>query len=256
MSKFVLYFTKTGYVKYTSHLDMIRLFKRIFKRSGLDLEHSQGYNPHPKMVFAQPLSLGFSSIGEILEFSTIKDFSEQDIEIGLKNYLPNGMDIVRIEEKNSGKTVASKIRGADYLIVAEEEPLTEDIINKFLEQKEIPVPKRKKKKVGRRGKKITEIIEIDIKPLIKSLKLIKREDILKDTNNKRLIKDPQLIQIERLNEFFHNFCYYDTVILASLNTGSDSNLNPELLLKALGQYSNRELSLENCEIMRLSLNEF
>ena len=88
------------------------------------------------------------------------------------------------------------------------------------------------------------------------MKLIKREDILKDTNNKRLIKDPQLIQIERLNEFFHNFCYYDTVILASLNTGSDSNLNPELLLKALGQYSNRELSLENCEIMRLSLNEF
>ena len=51
MSKFVLYFTKTGYVKYTFHLDMIRLFKRIFKRSGLDLEHSQGYNPHPKMVF-------------------------------------------------------------------------------------------------------------------------------------------------------------------------------------------------------------
>ena len=37
MNKYVIKFTKQGYIRYTSHLDMLRLFKRTFKKCGIDM---------------------------------------------------------------------------------------------------------------------------------------------------------------------------------------------------------------------------
>ena len=71
MPRYVARFEKGGYTKYISHLDLLRVFKRAFKVMGLDIRYSNGYNPHPKMSFAQPLSLGYSSLCEYLEFETI-----------------------------------------------------------------------------------------------------------------------------------------------------------------------------------------
>ena len=64
MYKYTIVFSKTGLVKYISHLDMLRLFKRAFRRAGIELAYSQGFNPHPKMGFAQPLSLGYEAEAE------------------------------------------------------------------------------------------------------------------------------------------------------------------------------------------------
>ena len=59
-------FSKTGTSCYISHLDLVRVFHRAFKRAGIKLEYSKGFNPHPKMGFAQPLSLGYAEYGNIL----------------------------------------------------------------------------------------------------------------------------------------------------------------------------------------------
>ena len=45
MNRYVLTFKKEGYIVYTSHLDMLRLFKRAFRRVGMPLEYSRGFNP-------------------------------------------------------------------------------------------------------------------------------------------------------------------------------------------------------------------
>ena len=74
MNRYFMIFSKTGYIKYISHLDMLRLFKRAFKRTGIALEFSHGFNPHPKMGFAQPLSLGYTSLGEYIEFETVEAY--------------------------------------------------------------------------------------------------------------------------------------------------------------------------------------
>ena len=55
MFKYVLTFSKTGIICYTSHLDIMRMFNRVIKRAGIRLSYSQGFNPHPKMGFAQPI---------------------------------------------------------------------------------------------------------------------------------------------------------------------------------------------------------
>ena len=73
-------FQKTGNAVYLSHLDLMRLFQRAFKRAGLPLTHTQGFNPRPSVSIALPLSLGVESQCELLDFELETDtFSNEDI---------------------------------------------------------------------------------------------------------------------------------------------------------------------------------
>lgn len=61
-------FEKTGNAVWISHLDLMRLFQRAFKRAGLPLTHTQGFNPRPSVSIALPLSVGVESECELLDF--------------------------------------------------------------------------------------------------------------------------------------------------------------------------------------------
>ena len=58
MDKMRLRFEKTGRAIYISHLDMMRTMQRVFARAGLELKYSEGFNPHPQISIALPLSVG------------------------------------------------------------------------------------------------------------------------------------------------------------------------------------------------------
>ena len=61
-------FQKTGNAVWMSHLDLMRVFQRSFKRAGLLLKHTQGFNPRPSVSIALPLSVGIESSCELLDF--------------------------------------------------------------------------------------------------------------------------------------------------------------------------------------------
>ena len=61
-------FEKTGNAVWISHLDLMRLFQRAFKRAGLPLTHTHGFNPRPSVSIALPLSVGVESRCELLDF--------------------------------------------------------------------------------------------------------------------------------------------------------------------------------------------
>ena len=63
-----LLFEKTGSAVGMSHLDLMRLFQRAFKRANLPLKHTQGFNPRPSVSIALPLSVGVDSVCELLDF--------------------------------------------------------------------------------------------------------------------------------------------------------------------------------------------
>lgn len=63
-----LLFEKSGSAVWISHLDLMRLFQRAFKRAGLPLTHTQGFNPRPSVSIALPLSVGTQSHCELLDF--------------------------------------------------------------------------------------------------------------------------------------------------------------------------------------------
>ncbi len=74
-----LKFKKVGNLQYISHLDLQRTFNRVIKRSGIPVWYTKGFNPHMKLVFSSPLSIGSESICEYLDLSMQGDISCAEI---------------------------------------------------------------------------------------------------------------------------------------------------------------------------------
>ncbi len=94
-----LLFTKQADAVWMSHLDLMRLFQRAFKRAGLPLTHTQGYNPRPSVSIALPLSVGAESVCELLDFA-LEDpsFSCSEIQERLNAALVDGVQVLACYE--------------------------------------------------------------------------------------------------------------------------------------------------------------
>lgn len=90
-----LVFEKTGNAVWISHLDLMRLFQRAFKRAGLPLTHTQGFNPRPSVSIALPLSVGIESYCELLDFDLDGDMkiTNEEIRDRLNQSLVSGVQV-------------------------------------------------------------------------------------------------------------------------------------------------------------------
>ena len=88
-----LLFSKTGRAKYISHLDLMRTFQRAFARAHIAIKHTEGFNPHPFVSIALPLSVGYSSQCEILEFGLLEGTEYADVPARLTAAMPEGIII-------------------------------------------------------------------------------------------------------------------------------------------------------------------
>ncbi|OUQ80133.1 TIGR03936 family radical SAM-associated protein [Flavonifractor sp. An100] len=86
-----LLFSKTGRAKYISHLDLMRTFQRAFARAHIQIKHTEGFNPHPFVSIALPLSVGYSSQCEILEFTLLGGASPEEVPERLTAAMPEGI---------------------------------------------------------------------------------------------------------------------------------------------------------------------
>lgn len=95
-------FEKTGSAVYISHLDLMRLFQRAFKRAGLPLTHTQGYNPRPSVSIALPLSLGVESCCELLDFELEgQPLSNEEICARLNQSLISGVRVLEVYDNGA-----------------------------------------------------------------------------------------------------------------------------------------------------------
>ncbi|HEX7899186.1 MAG TPA: TIGR03936 family radical SAM-associated protein [Planctomycetota bacterium] len=90
-------FTKTGRMRFLSHHDLMRLFERALRRTGLPLRMTEGYNPHPIISFPTALGLGIESLDEVLEFELTGWTAPRQIETTLGGQLPEGVKVVSCE---------------------------------------------------------------------------------------------------------------------------------------------------------------
>ena len=94
-----LLFSKKGNAVWISHLDLMRLFQRAFKRAGLRLKHTQGYNPRPSVSIALPLSVGVESECELLEFDLDgQNIPCDEIKDRLNKALVSGIGVSEVYE--------------------------------------------------------------------------------------------------------------------------------------------------------------
>lgn len=217
MNRYLLKFEKTSHLRYTSHLDLLRMFRRAFKRAGIELVYSKGFNPHPKMSFAQPLSLGYTGTGEYLEIETTIPYNGDFLVSLVNSTLPFGVKIINCTLiSNPGKSIASTVKYALYeaSLPDDHDLPSRDQIDDYLNSDTIIVSKLVRKR--------KETIDIDIKPMIVRLSLGKNDE-----------DKPS--------------------ILMNIHAGSESNLNPELLLQSLFDFCKIPLEKYAPRIKRIEL---
>lgn len=91
-------FEKTGTAVWMSHLDLMRLMQRAFRRAGVLLHHSQGYTPHAYVSMLLPLSVGMESHCEIMEYEI--DTEEAITPEMLNQVLPAGVHVLAVYESS------------------------------------------------------------------------------------------------------------------------------------------------------------
>lgn len=128
-------FTKEDPVRFVSHLDLLRLFQRTFRRAKLPLAYSQGFNPHPLLSFATALSVGFTSRGEYLDVTLTEDMAPDEFIEKTAPWLPVGVRITEAFDLGSSrKSLTSAMRSAEYSAKVEfDEPVTEEELNNAID---------------------------------------------------------------------------------------------------------------------------
>lgn len=157
MSNYVLKYSRDDRVKYISHLDFVRLFHRTIRRSGMNFVFSQGFNPHPIMTVAQPLSVGVTSDCEYMKVGFDGEYSEQEIVETINNAFPPGYKILAAKHVEGKEIDITRIDRAVYTAEFEYEGNAEP--EKLLLYDELKVMKKSK----------SGLKESDIRPYIYSI---------------------------------------------------------------------------------------
>ena len=119
-------YATTGSLIYTSTLDIQKLWERSIRRTGLQLQYSQGFHPQPRIQIANPLPLGFSGLNELVDVWLVDDETEEKIEkipletikTLLSRYMPGGIivkDVAEIIPEN-GPSLPKQIQYSDYTV--------------------------------------------------------------------------------------------------------------------------------------------
>ena len=128
-------FKKYGPVVYIGHLDIMRFFQKAIRRSGINASYTEGFSPHLKLSFAQPLSVGVETDGDYfdLEMDSLPDL---DTLVGEMNrQCVDGIEVLCVtlldEDVQNGM---SSVKAADYIYTfdkldTEDEALLKDFFS-------------------------------------------------------------------------------------------------------------------------------
>ncbi len=133
-------FSKTGRAKYISHLDLTRAMTRVVRRAGIPLWYTEGFNRHPYLTFAAPLSLGYEGEMETMDLRLEEDMAMEELVERLNGALPEGLHAVSAAE---AVAKPSELHAAIYRLTFD---CPADSVQSLLAQPIIEVQKRTKKK--------------------------------------------------------------------------------------------------------------
>lgn len=164
-TKYRIKLTKTGILRYFSHLDWQNTFLKALARSGLNISFSQGFNPTMKVSLGVALPLFIESDCELVDIEIYDDLKTDEIQLKLEKIMPHGCKILEIKKLNKeAQAIDHTVQWAEYEIKLFNETLHkfDDLrynIDKVLSSDEILLTKKNKKGI---------LKTTNIKPAIKS----------------------------------------------------------------------------------------
>lgn len=166
MQRLRIKFSRGQEIKFISHLDIIRLWERVFRRAQIPLAYSEGFNPHPRISLAVPLSVGVTSEAELMDVFISRPITPDRFTTAVSRQLPAGIAIDGVYQATVNMpSLQSQARFAEYRVELATDRSREDIetaISELLSRQELPWHHHRD--TGRRS--------YDLRPLIDSLKCV------------------------------------------------------------------------------------
>jgi radical SAM family uncharacterized protein/radical SAM-linked protein len=177
VSKIRFHFIKGDEVKYISHLDLINVFTRAFRRAEIPISYSHGFNPHPKINFASAVPLGSTSNAEYSDIELDEDIDPQYFISLVNEQLPFGVKILRAQRVPLKSTSLMAQTGfASYVVRIPNhdcglDNILKNKIQSIMANESILINRQQKpKKFNNQNTGKTNLV--DVKSLVKNIELL------------------------------------------------------------------------------------
>jgi radical SAM-linked protein len=141
MVRFRIVYKKMGAIRFASHRDLMRVFRRGFTAGRVPVCYSQGFNPHPKLSFGPSLRTGWEGLGECMDL--MLEHPVDDLPARCNDLLPGGLDIVEsVQVSTAAPKLSVDVAAARYKVIIDPTNLDQKSNPKwkaFLEGTDLPV---------------------------------------------------------------------------------------------------------------------
>lgn len=215
--KILCKFTKLGYLKFISHLDLVDLFQRTLFQNKVDVKFSEGFNPHPRMSIAYPLPLGIESNSEYMEIYLNSKIDLKDFLIKMNERLPQGIKIVEAKYDDD-ESISNKVKSVVYAF---------KLLNTFYDKnKDIDV-----------AKELNKVNAMDNVEIERKRKKGKRRIFVK----------------ENAKDYLNRLELKDEAIYAYIKMSENGSLKPALVFDILNDYTNITMDELDIDLERVGL---
>ena len=149
-------FCKTGNLQFVSHLDLQRSFHRVLVRANIPMWYTKGFNPHAKLVFGLPLSVGTESMCEMADLRIERKIELEDIKKQLNEQLTDEMYVL---DAYYPTTKFADIAYAEYTITVKSPKIDDNTALLATSHFALPIMMTKKSKSGEKEVDITSFIK-------------------------------------------------------------------------------------------------
>jgi radical SAM-linked protein len=184
ITRYRLHYSKLGDAKWLSHLELMSIFYRSLRRSGLRLHFTLGFHPLPRISFYGALPVGIESLMETMDIELEQNYSQAEVVARLNGVLPTGVKIVSVEKLGAKKPGPKPDRHL-YDVKTSAPVFFPEKAENFINSTEFSALR----------KKLKEIKTIDIRPLVSTIELhnLFNLEILINTREKDNLKIHDLV---------------------------------------------------------------
>lgn len=215
--KILCKFTKLGYLKFISHLDLVDLFQRTLFQNKVDVKFSEGFNPHPRMSIAYPLPLGIESNSEYMEIYLNSEVDLDDFVNKMNERLPIGIKIVEAKYDDD-ESISNKVKSVVYAF---------KLLNTFYDKnKDIDLEKELNK--------INDMDDVEIE-------------------RKRKKGKKRIFVKENAKDYLNRLELKDDAIYAYIKMSENGSLKPALVFDILNNYTDIVMDELDIDLERIGL---
>ena len=215
--KILCKFTKLGYLKFISHLDLVDLFQRTLFQNKVDVKFSEGFNPHPRMSIAYPLPLGIESNSEYMEIYLNSEVDLDDFVKKMNERLPIGIKIVEAKYDDD-ESISNKVKSVVYAF---------KLLNTFYDKNK----------------------DIDVEKELDKINAMDNVEI----ERKRKKGKKRIFVKENAKDYLNRIELKDDAIYAYIKMSENGSLKPALVFDILNDYTNITMDELDIDLERVGL---